>query len=109
MGKFLAPLDEKVNFRKFCEILGKSKENCEKYIILAYFSKDLTNFAGIFRPFRIKKQIVGNFSKIFQIFSNNFLGKLLKTHYFSMFSKSFINHAFVFRAFGRKTQFIGKF
>ena len=35
-------------------------------MILAYFSKDLTNFAVIFRPFGRKTQIVGNFSKIFK-------------------------------------------
>ena len=53
--------------------------------------------------------IVGNFEKIFQKLSKDFLVQLLKTHYFRMFSKNVINHAFVFRAFIRKTQVVGNF
>ena len=49
-----------------------------------------------------------NCGKFFKKFSQGFLGKLLKTHYFSMFSKNFISPAFVFLALGLKTQFVGK-
>ena len=145
------------NFVKIFEnFVNISLENCEIFIILGYFSKNLTNHGLVFcafgrklnvleilRKFRnfwkiflrkwrkmhdfrvffkrfnefcgnfsrvwMQMQIVENLSKIFQRFSNIFLGQLLKTHYFSMFSKNLIIPAFDFRAFGRKTQFVGKF
>ena len=78
-------------------------------MILAYFSKDLTNYAVIFRAFGQKKQTVGNFEKTFRKFSKNFLGKLLQMLYFSIFFKKFNKPALIFRAFGRKTQIVGKF
>ena len=43
------------NFQKI------SLENCEKCIILAYFSKKLTNHALIFRAFGRKTQFAENF------------------------------------------------
>ena len=59
MGYFYASLGEKHNLleslRKF------SLENCEKFIVLVYFSKNLTNHALIFRAFGRKLQIVGKF------------------------------------------------
>ena len=73
MGKILARLDEKVNlleilrnFSKFSE--NFLKENCEKYIILAYFSEDLTNFAVIFRQFGRKCKLWEIFQKSFKHF-----------------------------------------
>ena len=45
-----------------------SQENREKCIILAYFSKNLTNHALIFGAFGRKTQFVGNFEKIFKKF-----------------------------------------
>ena len=47
-------------FEKFQKI---SYENCSKCIILAYFSKNLTNHAVIFRAFAGKAQILENFLK----------------------------------------------
>ena len=62
-------------------------------MILAYFSKNLTNFAVISCPFGRNCKLW----KIFQNFSKNFLVQLLKTHHFSEFSKNLIIHAFVFK------------
>ena len=71
--------------------------------------KRFNELDGNFSRVWTKMQIVENFEKIFQNFSNNFLGQLLKTHSFSMFSKNLIINAFVFRAFGRTTQFLKSF
>ena len=54
-------------------------------------------------------QLSLKFWENFRQFSNIFLGKFLKMHYFSIFSKNLINHGFIFRAFGRKTLFVGNF
>ena len=78
-------------------------------MILAYFSKELRNFVVIFRAFGRKCKLWKILRKISKNCQKNFLGQLLKTHYFSMFPKNVIKDAFVFRAFGRKTQFFGKF
>ena len=59
-----------------------SQENCEKCIILAYFSKELTNHAFDFGPVRQKTQFIGNFETIFY----KFLKKIAKKHY-SIFFK----------------------
>ena len=106
----MARWDEKVNLLEFLRNFSKFYENFLKKIAkntwVYRIFKRFNELCGNFSPVWTKMQIVGNFSKNL---SNIFLGKLLKTHYFSMFSKNFINHAFVFRAFGRKTQFVGKF
>ena len=61
------------NFRKFWKF---SSENCKKYIILAYFSNNLTNFAFIFCAFGRKTQIVGKSWENFEIFWWKFLRKI---------------------------------
>ena len=63
---------------KFWENFQKiSSENCKK-IILAYFSKNLTNNALNFCAFGQKTQFVGNFEKIFE----NFIKKIAKNALF---------------------------
>ena len=70
------------NFEKFSKNFLRKLQKC---IILANFSKDLTNYALVFRAFGRKTQIVGNFEN----FSKNFLRKLQKMNYFSIFFKKF--------------------
>ena len=85
-----------------------SEENCER-IILAYFSKNLTNHAFKFCAFGRTTQFLGNFEKIFESFSKNFFKKFLKMHYFCIFLNKILQTALLFCAFGRKTQVIGIF
>ena len=47
-----------------------SSENCEKCIILADFSQNLRNYALTFCAFGRKRQVIGNFEKIFENFEN---------------------------------------
>ena len=71
----------KENFQNF------SQENCEKCINLEYFSKNLTNSAFNFCGFGRKALFAGNVWDNFLKFSNIFLRKLRKMHYFSIFYK----------------------
>ena len=80
-----------------------------KWIILAYFAKHLTNHALIFCAFGRKTQFIGNFEKIFENFSNDFLRKLLKIRYFSIFFKRFNKPCVNFLRVWPKTQSVGKF
>ena len=71
MGNFLARWDKKVNFWKFLEIFRNFRKILRKlrnHMILAYFSKDLTNFAVIFRPFGRKCKLWEIFEKSFKNF-----------------------------------------
>ena len=52
-------LQDAWTFSKYLEKI--SSTNCEKYTILAYFSKIFKNPEFSFRPFGIKLQLVGNF------------------------------------------------
>ena len=79
-----------------------------KCTISAYFSKNWTNHALIFRAFGRKTQSVGNFEKIFENLQKISL-KNCKMHYFSIFFKSLTKHALIFRVFGRKTLIVVKF
>ena len=54
-------------FRKFLKIFLRK---LQKRIVLAYFSKNLTNHALIFYAFGRKRQCIGNFEKIFENFKN---------------------------------------
>ena len=74
-------------------------------MILAYFSKNLTNFVVIFRAFGRKTQFVGNLEKIFK----KFIRKIAKNALFWDIFKKFNNPCVIFRAFGRKPQIVGKF
>ena len=84
-----------------------SSENCLKCIILAYFSKKLTNYALRFSPFgRKNHKRVGNFDKILKFFDENSIEKLnFFIFYFSFF---FFFRKFVTknRAFGNNTIFL---
>ena len=67
------------NFRKFWKSFFGKLIKC---IILAYFSKSLTNHVLIFWAFGRKNNLQKIFEKIFK----NFLRKLWKMHYFIIFS-----------------------
>ena len=73
-------------------------------IILAYFSKDLTNNALTFHPFRRKTKFLGNFKKSFDNFQKSSLENCEKCIVLAYFSKNLTNHAFIFR----KTLIVGK-
>ena len=57
-----------------------SLENCEKCIILAYLSKNLTNHALILCAFGRQRQFLGHLGKLSKILKN-LLRKLRKMHY----------------------------
>ena len=59
-----------------------SYENCKKYIILAHFSKKLTNHALIFLAFGRKTQSSGKFWEIFERFYKNSKEKLSFQRFF---------------------------
>ena len=87
------------NFRNFSK---NSSENFEKSIILAYFSKSLTNHALIFRAFGRKLQIVGKFEKSLEIFDENSIEKL---NFYLFMGKVVAKN----RAFGNNIIFLQQF
>ena len=84
------------------------KKIAKKALFLAYFSKDLTNHAFGFCPFRRKTQFIGNFEKSFENFQK-ISKENCKNIMLAYFSKKFKKPCADFCAFGRKTQFIRNF
>ena len=86
-------------FRNFSKNLLRKMRKC---IILAYFSKNLTNYALIFRAFGRKTQIVGKCWENFEIFWWKFNRKIA---FLIIFGKFVTKN----RAFGNNTIFLQQF
>ena len=101
----MARLDEKQkllrNFARIFESFQDFFRNLWKCIILAYFSKNLTNHALIFCAFGRKCKLLGNFEKILEIFDENSIEKLNFYIFFGSVAKT--------RAFGNNIIFLRQF
>ena len=93
------------NFRKIWKIFTKKLRIC---IILAYYSKNLTNPALILCAFGRKRQLIGIFRK-FSKNLKNFHPKLQKCIILAYFQINLKNHALIYCTFWRQRHFIGTF
>ena len=93
-------------FRKFLKIFLRK---LQKIMILAYFSKELTNHALDFCGLGPKTQIVGKFWEIFRKYSKIFVRKWQKCIILAYFQKILTNHSLNFCALGQKAQIVVKF
>ena len=89
------------NFRKFSKNFLRNLQKC---IILAYFSKNLTNHSLIFCALGRKAQIVGKFWENFESFWWKFYRKIEFLFYFYFWKFVTKN-----RAFGNNTIFLQQF
>ena len=96
--------------RKYQKILKIFLQKIAKNALFMHiFQKKSTNHALIFCAFGLKRQFIGNFEKISEIFKNLSSENCKKCIIFAYFSNKLTNYAFIFCAFGRKAQIVGKF